>query len=149
MSSCERNNQSELRGLRERIRSLEDALFKFQASATCDGGSQSCQVCFITPGISHDTGTLTVTWASVPGMQFVLESSPDGVDWTILTPNLPAGPGTITTFTTGLAEGAPMVYFRVREGPISCCPDDVGDAYTSYRCNLYFSPEATPYYPPT
>lgn len=115
------DHERELRGLRERNRVLENELHVLQVTSTCGGPCQTCCVNFTTPGLTHSSGQITLTWASVPGMIFQVDSSPDNTpdSWTVITETLPAGTGETTTLTIGLPDGAPVVYYRVREAPVN------------------------------
>lgn len=113
---CGGGNQ--LRSLREHNRKLEQRLAVFEQNTTCGGDCDTCCVNFTTPGITHTTGQITLTWKSNPLMEFQVESSPDGETWTVITSDLTAGSGETTTLTIGLPNGAPVVYYRVREAPV-------------------------------
>lgn len=123
MSTCDVNR--ELRSLREYNRKLEQRLAVFEQNTTCGGDCVTCCVNFTTPGITHSSGQISLTWKSNPLMEFQVESSPDGETWTVITSSLAADPGETTTLIIGLPNGAPVVYYRVREAPVNNeCPEE-------------------------
>lgn len=127
MSPCTLDPSKQLSALRTENRKLRNDLFELRTKVDGCGKLDTGDVNYVLPGISVSAGyALTFTWATLPGMNFLIESSTTQEIWTMLEGAYPAASsGEVTTYTAAaLTPGGAPVYYRIRENPLNynCCP---------------------------